>query len=211
MSTLSSDLVDLSPEAAALARGDGEWRNAEAAQKNLDVVIAQDLNRMSLQDRERVYEEVHGVDEEVQETPELIAKSLQRLDERLNHMPHKEAYDLAERMNYSYVHSRKFRLMFLRAEYFDCDKAAIRLVKFLKGKLDFFGPETLCRDLYVDDLDPEDQETLKSGVMQFLPTRDRGGRAVFCDLHTMYPRTYKVSRNLVRNIFVLLCLTAMLF
>jgi hypothetical protein len=89
--------------------------------------------------------------------------------------------------------------MFLRVEYFDPKKAAIRLVKFMEGKLKYFGPEALARPIYLSDLDANDQQCLNSGGIQFLPARDPAGRVVFCDLHTMFPRAYKVVRNLVRT------------
>jgi hypothetical protein len=57
----------------------------------------------------------------------------------------KPAYEQAERMTKGYVTDSKFRLMFLRANRFDAEKAATRLVNFMEGKLEYFGPGALAR------------------------------------------------------------------
>jgi hypothetical protein len=45
-------------------------------QKDLDVLVAQDLNQMTLQEREAMYEEIHGVESLIEETPEFVADLL---------------------------------------------------------------------------------------------------------------------------------------
>ena len=93
--------------------------------------------------------------------------------------------------------------MFLRADEFDSKKAAKRLVNFMEAKKKHFGEQTLTRSLYLSDLDQDDREALKSGVMQILSVRDRAGRAIFFEGHTMYPKQWKTANNLVRcNDFV---------
>jgi hypothetical protein len=159
--------------------------------------VAQAINQMSLKEREVVYEELHGVARVVEETPAFVAQRLQALDQALRELSSKPAYDQAERICSQYVNNPKFRLMFLRAEYFDPKKAAIRLVKFMEEKLRYFGPRALARPLFLSDLDEDDKETVRSGALQILPARDRSGRAVLCDALTMYPRCYKVVNNQV--------------
>jgi hypothetical protein len=87
--------------------------------------------------------------------------------------------------------------MFLRNDYYDAQKAAMRLVKFMEGMLQYFGPLALTRPVYMSDLDSDDLATLKSGVMQVLPARDRTGRVVACDFMTMMPKCYKRPENVV--------------
>jgi hypothetical protein len=153
--------------------------------------------QMPLKERSQVYEEVHGVDEVIEESPAFVAERLHALDCELQTISHKPAYHQAERISAAYVYDPKFRLSFLRADYFDARRAAIRLVKFMEGKLKYFGLQVLARPITLNDLDPDDMEALESGYLQLLSARDRAGRAVLCDIHTMFPRKYKQAKNLV--------------
>jgi hypothetical protein len=181
-------------------------QKAAADRKIVDVLLAKEMNQMSLKERGQAYEDIHGVDEVIKETPEFLAERLQALDRELQLIPNKPAYDQAETICYEYVNDPKFRLMFLRADCFHPEKAAIRLVKFMEGKLKYFGPEALGRPIELSDLDANTQRYLKSGILQFLPSRDQAGRAVLCDFNSMYPRAYKVVRNTVRTMDESKCL-----
>jgi hypothetical protein len=169
--------------------------------EDMEAFLVQELNAMSLQERESVYEEIHGVIEVPDETPEFVAECLQAFDEELRNIQHKPAYDLAERMNAAYVSDCTLRLSFLRADYFNAQKAAHRFVRFMDGKLEFFGPGVLARPIFVSDLDDDDMVCLKAGMFQLLPVRDRKGRAIV--MHFKGPhRNWKRPENMVR-----LCLT----
>ena len=90
--------------------------------------------------------------------------------------------------------------MFLRSTLFDVDAAATRLVDFLQGKLDLFGPQTLTRSVYLTDLDKDDMAYLKSGAYQHLPSRDSVGRAAIVDFHLVVEHAYKHPKNLVQDL-----------
>lgn len=78
-----------------------------------------------------------------------------------------------------YVRSRDFQLAFLRCEYFNTKKAAIRLVKYLELAYELYGEEALRRPLRIDDFkSKEEKEVLNAGHQQLLPFRDRSGRRV---------------------------------
>jgi hypothetical protein len=142
-------------------------------------LMAKEMNRLSLQEREQAYEDLHGVSAMVNETPELIAAALQLMEHHLRSIRHKPAYNLAEANREEYVEDAKLRLMFLRAERFDVEKAANRLVQWLKWKLDLFGEELLCRKhIGLDQLDADARFMVDTGIMQFLPVRDSCGRVV---------------------------------
>ena len=141
-------------------------------------LLAKELNEMSIQEREQMYEEIHGVDEEFPETPESVAKSLAELDIELNQIKKKPAYDLALHLAEDYVTSRKFRLMFLRADRFQTKNAARRIISYFEYKLDLFGSDKLVRPITLDDLSADDLASLRSGAMQILRYRDKSGRAV---------------------------------
>ena len=174
---------------------------AQMAQDNpigVDALLAKDLNQMSLNEREKVCEQIHGVESILEESDEMISSGLNNLEMELQKIPSKPAYDEAERMSSEYVRDRKFRLMFLRAEQFDSSLAARRLVMFMEEKAKNFGRESLTRPLNLRDLDKDDLETLNSGVFQALPVRDTAGRLVIVGFEKLIPyRCYKKAENMV--------------
>jgi hypothetical protein len=171
----------------------------ELNQDNIDAVLAEELNQMSFQEREAMYEEIHGVDSIVNETPKFVAERLEDLENELQNISNKPAYDRAESTSKEYVTSHKFRLMLLRADSFDARKAAHRLVRFMEGKLKLFGPEALTRPILYNDLDADDRKALKSGMFQISPARDRSGRAIFGNYLKLLPGPcHKRTENVVR-------------
>jgi hypothetical protein len=164
--------------------------------KQVESLLTQELNQMSLKERELTYEEVHSVDKMIDEPTEFVTERQKALERELRMIPIKPAYDQAEQISKVYVTDQKLRLQFLRAEYFNARKAAHRLVSFMEGKLHFFGPEVLARPIYLSDLDDDDFESLKSGFRQLLPSRDRAGRAIL--LHYLRQDIYRRPENMVR-------------
>eukprot|EP00526_Cylindrotheca_closterium_P009653 CAMPEP_0113635670 /NCGR_PEP_ID=MMETSP0017_2-20120614/18596_1 /TAXON_ID=2856 /ORGANISM="Cylindrotheca closterium" /LENGTH=424 /DNA_ID=CAMNT_0000546465 /DNA_START=68 /DNA_END=1339 /DNA_ORIENTATION=- /assembly_acc=CAM_ASM_000147 len=171
----------------------------------IDSLIANALNQLSLDERETVYYEMHGVDEIVQETPDLVETSLNRLEfelERIKHTHRKAiAYRMAEEMSPDYVHDQTLRMKFLRSEKFDIQKTSERFIRYFDCKLLFFGKEKLCKDITLQDLDKDDLKSLKAGYMQILPIRDRAGRPVFIALPQR--QTFKTPMNKYRSLFYL--------
>mmetsp|Transcript_42976 Transcript_42976/g.104044 ORF Transcript_42976/g.104044 Transcript_42976/m.104044 type:complete len:364 (+) Transcript_42976:149-1240(+) len=149
---------------------------------NYDALIAGALNQLSINERENVYNEMHGVDDLIEESPEMVQRSIVELHAELERVKgtHRVglAYNMAEAMSGDYVHDHVLRMKFLRSERFDVKKSAERLVRFFNAKMQLFGQEKLCKDITLQDLDKDDIEFLKSGHMQILPTRDSAGRVV---------------------------------
>jgi hypothetical protein len=155
-------------------------RTGDVKKDVVDSLLANELNSMSLKERGALYEQIYGVEAIVDETPDFCDEKLLIMDQALLDIPNKPAYDKASQ---DYVTGQNFRLSFLRADSFEPKKAAMRLVKFMDLNLEYFGPETLSRPLYLSDLDEETLKFLKPGPFQVLPERDRSGRAIFMDLH----------------------------
>ena len=177
----------------------------EHAKEDIDTRVANELNQLSMKEREDVFHDIHGVADIVEETPELLEKSLlciqQELDKIISQPKKKQAcaaYLLAKEKNPQYVLNPKFLVTFLRSESFDAPKAARRLLKFLQEKLALFGPEKVGRNILLTDLDSRDLKSLESGFMQLLPARDRAGRAIICGIPPL--RKFKEIENLVRNV-----------
>lgn len=153
---------------------------------DLDVgaLFAQELNALSLQERNTLFERIHGVESLEVETEEMLNRKLQELNHALDEIDHKPAYNKALCQDNTYVKSRKFQLMFLRADSFNVKQAAKKIVGFMEEKLQRFGSKALARSLTLNDLSVPARSLLaKKGVIQLLPARDRVGRAVLLCYH----------------------------
>jgi hypothetical protein len=146
--------------------------------EDVDTLIAKDMTKLSMEERDQVLHDVHGVSDDVEETPALIEESLAQLIQELEMIKAKEAFDLARSQNLQYVDNSTFRLQFLRTDLFHVGKAASRLVLHFQVKLQLFGPEKLTKDITQDDLEDGDMKNLYSGHSQILPLRDRAGRCI---------------------------------
>ena len=155
-----------------------------------DAAIAAELNKLSMAEREDILYDLHGVSDNIDETEELLSKSLAEMERLLDSgespslfsssgaIRKSAGYELAESRDPSYVKDRNFRLMFLRGEDFQARPAALKMQKFMDQKLELFGEDRLCRPITLDDLDEDDLACLRNGHMQWLRSRDRAGRAV---------------------------------
>ena len=146
---------------------------------NVDNVLARELNQLSFQERNKIHEEVHGVDSfAVKETPELIERSLREMREALDKLAAKEAYDRAVQMDSKYVQSRDVWLNYLRADLFDPAAAALRMTKHLDLLYHFYGVDALQRPIQYTDLNDAEKAFMRTGAYQILPSRDRGSRLI---------------------------------
>ena len=169
----------------------------EPSPKEIDSLIAQEMNELSMKERDKVLFDIHGISDASEETNEFLDTSLARLEAELSRIGQKEAYNMAKALSPDYVSNRKFRLMFLRCDRFDAKRAAIRLVKHFESKLELFGADKVARDIVQEDLDEDDLRCLQAPFLQLLPSRDRAGRAVLCWVPKVAPAGVAL-RNKVR-------------
>ena len=166
---------------ATLSRTEHEAQIAATMTRNnpeaVDDILSREMQQLSFVTRSEINEEVHGVRcLAPEETPELLATSMERLMEELDKLKEQgkaQAYKDACEIENSYIHTAKFRLRFLRAELFDPKKAAARMATFLDFYVEFFGAFVLERPLQMSDLNRQDLEVLRCGDTQPLPFRDR--------------------------------------
>ncbi|KAL3909637.1 MAG: hypothetical protein SGILL_008008 [Bacillariaceae sp.] len=150
----------------------------------MDALLTNELNQLSLNDREKAMEEIHGVharDVERAEEETHLQQSLDQLQVQLDMILDndlRQGYDAAVALNSTYIFQRKFRLMFIRAEQYDASKAAIRLLSFLNFMRELFGDCALMRPIRLDDLSDNAQAILAHGGLQILPARDSAGRRI---------------------------------
>jgi hypothetical protein len=193
------------------AGGITNTNTAEKDEKEEDPValIAQAMNTLSVQEREQAYEDMHGVSEMVRETPELIAETLNQMERFLEKIHHKPAYDMAVTIRADYVRDPILRLMFVRADRFDPELAAKRLIKFMDWKLELFGRDKLCQwHISIDDLEDDARCMLESGVLQLLPSRDSRGRVVAVVSSNDHMRLQRTTQSTLQMLFyTLMCAT----
>jgi hypothetical protein len=157
--------------------------NRSLSPNSTDVLIADALKNLALQDRERVYHEIHGVADAIDEQPEFVANCLHEMQGQLEKLKletssQSKATQPAELGEEEFVNNQEFRLGFLRSENFHAGRAAARMMRFFDWKRQLFGESKLCQEITLEDLEPEDTTLLRKGYFQVLPERDRAGRRV---------------------------------
>ena len=170
-----------------------------ASHREADALIAKELTSLSLAERNRAEEEIHGVIGCSEEDPEFVKGQLAMLETEIASIKKKPAYERALFLSPKYVNDVKFRLMFLRAENFDAVKAANRLVKHFECKLEYFGLDKLVKNITQDDLDDDDRAALSSGCSMVLNATDNIGRRII--FWTRSAEKYKCYKNSVSLLF----------
>jgi hypothetical protein len=177
-----------------------------AADISVDAIVANELRQLSAGERTNITEEMHGVRSLArEETPELVTESLFSLQQEIGRIlqtgcvgprpsgstmrqkqqPHAHEYYSLEfataMMNSPYVFHQDTTLKFLRAGLFDPKEASWRMLTHLNLLFKYFGPEALQRPLRFNDLTLQEQDILREGYIQILPSRDRAGKLVLYD------------------------------
>lgn len=150
----------------------------------VDNLLLQEIMQLSLQDRNDIQEEIHGVKCLAStETQLLLVSSLRRLETELDKVVPSEknkpfllARELGED---SYVNTVEFKLRFLRRFFFDAKEAAVCICSFLHQISSIFGSVSLKRQLSLHkDFKKRELREFRKGRFQLLPFRDRSGRRI---------------------------------
>ena len=173
------------PELARSAGlAENRFPNSEEEANLAEQVLSNELEKLSLDEHERILFEIHGIRCTAEDESEsFLSEKLVQLDACLGNIKRKkkEAYDRARFLNKIYVDSRNFRIAFLRCEKFNVKLAAQTIINHFEIKRRIFGEgEILGRDVLQTDLTEEDMEKLREGFIQVLPERDAAGRTVIC-------------------------------
>ena len=175
-----------------------------ADHSSADALLANELYHLSVEERDMINEEIHGIWHQCQnETPELLQNSLKQLAVELVCLPSKQAYDASQAFPECYINTDDFRLIFLRCEFFDAHKAAVRMTKYLDLIHWAFGEKVLQRDVCIADLDEQTLKLLRAGPFQVLPGMDRTGRRVVgnfaAEIDPDQPRINRVRKRTREN------------
>ena len=143
--------------------------------------LATDLAQMTVDQRNFVLEDIHGVHTFNEEDPKYIDECIEQVYKEIQKIPNssRTAYNKANFLAPTKVSkNRKFNVMFLRASSYDTRQAAKRIVKHFDFKQRLFGNDKLVKDITYDDLMEDDLNAYKSGYSLVLPGKDCTGRAV---------------------------------
>lgn len=160
-------------------------------------LLVKELNQLSLEEREQVFEEIHGVHRPVEEEPNFVNSKLEMLQEEILKIRKRSAYEKAVFVAPQKVKARDFCLMLLRAERFDARKAAIRMVQYFESKLKLFGFDNLVKPITLECMNEQDLRAVKTGCLQYSKTKDRTGRTIAFLFQKYYD--YNEPINMVRN------------
>lgn len=166
--------------------------------------LSTELLKLSFKERQAIQEEIHGVScEAIEESRELVEKSLLDFDEKINTRKElavarpelddpnlrkllrnvcrinslsRDALKAAKRR--CYLNDRNVRLRFLRCEIFNVDKTVERFIRFLEYCSEIFGDYICEREMVLSDFNSQEITTLRASRSQLLPFRDRSGRRV---------------------------------
>lgn len=186
-------------------------KNGDARRKQQEdessLIMTEGFDKLSVEEREQALAELHGVVDNLKESPELVESSLGQLETEISKIKdRRSAYDRAMFLSPQYVSNRDFRLMFLRCERYNAQKAAVRLIKHFETKLELFGLDRLGRDVRFDDLDEDAATMYMTGSQWFTKHYDRSGRRLY--LITLERTTFRKAINYVswkcRNLSVFL-------
>jgi hypothetical protein len=196
----------LSKPTSALTASSQLAETMKLTPESVDAVLAHELNRMSFLEREGISEEIHGVHSmAVKEAPEFVQEKLVALEQALQKIPNHEkaAYSKAIQLHSQFVvNVEQLRLPILRAEVFDVQKAAIRMVKFLDLLYDMCGEDALMRPINLSDFSTDEMKFMRLGFFQMLTGRDRTGRRVmghFADIPTNFSVRNRVRSKCLMN------------
>ena len=128
----------------------------DPTEQDVDVILANDMNQLSVTEREDILSDVHcvGNDNEkvglqIEGNPMLMKGLLQQMEEELQIIGKYTAYEMALEQSPQYVRDHQFCVLFLRSEFYVPSKAANRMVRFLEEKLILFGKEKLTKNIYI--------------------------------------------------------------
>lgn len=165
-----------------------------------DSLLEEHASLVEAEKRQIIRDRYGLMHDEIVENPELISRRLDELDAALAVIDNKESYETALFVNPEHVQSRTFRLGFLRADRFDANAAARRMVKYWERKVELFGTENAFKS-YLSCLDVEamDPEALRKGGVRLLPRCDGRGRAIIFTFSAYF--TENNVDSMVRNTY----------
>ena len=105
-----------------------DFSRSSMSQEQADSLVAKEMNGLSIEEREKVLHDLHGIVDVAEEEPIFIAEKFSKLDSELAKRTTAESvFGKAKIAFPEYVNDPSFLLKFLRATQFDIEEAADRL------------------------------------------------------------------------------------
>ena len=204
--------VDSAAAAAAIPMvKDLDGVHLPADPESFDRLLAAEMEQLSVQEKESLWYEVHGIADPIEETPVMISEALKDFERLLLTTEHStppgknvsspiDAYLMAKSVDKNFAEDPKLRLQFIRATGYKIEESIKRYLKHFTEKLDLFGREKLCKEILWNDLGKLDQESVMSGAQHVLRERDLAGRAVICIFPVPLPHMTDPSVDFMESI-----------
>jgi hypothetical protein len=145
-------------------------------------LLAEELQSLSVSERERVYSTIHGVPDIIEETPELVRTSLSSMRYEITDgvIPkhRRKALDRAFFLKPSFATDDSFHLMFLRSERFDAKEAASKMCAYFQHKQTLFGEDKLVKRITLEDMGEKEMVHMHAGYIQTPVINQRGDHAI---------------------------------
>ncbi|KAL3910235.1 MAG: hypothetical protein SGILL_007772 [Bacillariaceae sp.] len=197
--------------------GDGDGRKEVAAPsqvnaKDVEAMLVDELNQLSVKDRENAWEEIHGVHasemfkQDAIKLPAALAQMQSEIDRLMlqpenSNFPEAAAYRQALELNSRYILNATFRAKFIRADRYDAAKAAVRMIKFLNFGLETFGTMALMRPIQISDLNENAIAIIREGTGFTLPIRDPVGRLISHPLTHVPPALHFFNKQAQKHFY----------
>lgn len=152
-------------------------------------ILAKELSALSVEQREKIFEEAHGVADIVEETPEFVTGCLASMRAFLEESvpaKGKRALSRAIFLRPAIQSDDRFHLMFLRAKQFNVSEAAHFMCQYFENKLMLFGDDLLPKRITLDHLTQDEITWIKEGSNQLLKNIETRGRGVFVSRLALY-------------------------
>lgn len=139
--------------------------------------LAQEITAMTLEEREAIHHDIHGVPQDVvEETEDMVNQKIAEMKECFRNMPvstARAAWDRASYLHPSMADDRDLYLLFLRAMRFKPFQAATRMLKYFEAKRAIWGDDLLIHRISYQDLTTEEQEMALSGWYRLFRTSEK--------------------------------------
>jgi hypothetical protein len=134
-------------------------------------------------ERQRIREEVYGVEDEMEETDTMVEKAVLLLQEALDEIPDVEKQTYLEALERAplLVETESDPIRFLRCEKYDAGAAAHRLVSYWEVRKKIFGPDRAFLPMTQKGAMAEDMVYSEKGFSTMLPDDDHGRPVACCD------------------------------
>lgn len=137
-----------------------------------------DLNKLTVAERKRVFEDLSGNREQVEENRDDLAEAVRQMTDILSSRKDKPAFEMARNQDSDYALNKDFLLMFLRANDYDPKISAEMVFAHFEEKLNLFGEDKLTKPIELSDLSADDMHSLESGGFQISSSKDTAGRTI---------------------------------